>query len=115
MSGLVGARELSVAGWRVVVLEEGRGVGGRMATRRIGNATFDHGAQFFTVRSERFERLVAGWLEAGVIEEWTRGFADAEGRHSYDGHPRYRGSEGMNSIPKHLARDLDVRTGERVV
>jgi renalase len=115
MSGLVAARELSANGWRVVTLDEGRGIGGRMATRRIGNGTFDHGAQFFTVRSERFERLVMGWMEAGVVEEWTRGFADAEGKHTDDGYPRYRGSEGMSSIPRYLARRLDVRTGERVV
>jgi renalase len=115
IAGLVAARALQSAGWRAVVLDEGRGVGGRMATRRIGRGTFDHGAQFFTVRSERFERLVAEWLEAGVAQEWTRGFADAEGRLAEDGYPRYRGSEGMSSIPRHLAGTLDVRAGERVV
>jgi renalase len=115
MSGLVAARELQAAGWRVIVLEKGREIGGRMATRRMGNGTFDHGAQFFTVRSERFERLVAAWLEAGVVEEWTRGFADAEGKHNDDGHPRYRGSEGIDSVPRHLTRGLEVRTSERVV
>jgi renalase len=115
ISGLVAAHQLSAAGWRVVVMDEGSGVGGRMATRRIGNGTFDHGAQFFTVRSERFKRLVVRWLEAGVVEEWTRGFADAEGRYNDDGHPRYRGSEGMNTVARHLARGLDVRTSERVV
>ena len=115
ISGLVAARELSDAGWRVVVLDEGSGVGGRMATRRLGDGTFDHGAQFFTVRSGRFGRVVAGWLEAGVVEEWTRGFADAEGIYNDDGYPRYRGSEGMNAVPRYLARSLDVRTGEKVV
>ena len=84
-----------------------------MATRRVGGGAFDEGAQFFTVRSERFERLVEEWLEAGIVQEWTRGFADAEGTHNEDGHPRYRGSEGMSSIPEHFARGLDVRTGER--
>jgi renalase len=115
ISGLAAAHRLSAAGWRVVVMDESNEVGGRMATRRIGNGTFDYGAQFFTARSERFEELVAGWLEAGVIEEWTRGFADAEGRHNDDGYPRYRGSEGMTSVPRYLARGLDVRTGERAV
>lgn len=115
ISGLLAARELQAAGWTVTVLEKSRGVGGRMATRRVGGGTLDHGAQFFTVRSERFEGLVRGWLEAGVAREWTRGFADASGKANEDGHPRYRGSEGMTSIPKHLARGLDVRTGERVV
>jgi renalase len=115
ISGLVAAHQLSAAGWRVVVMDEGSEVGGRMATRRIGKGTFDHGAQFFTVRSERFEKLVVGWLGAGVIEEWTRGFADAEGRYNDDGHPRYRGLEGMNTVARYLARGLDLRTGERVV
>lgn len=115
VSGLLAARELSSAGWRVVVLDKGRGVGGRMATRRVGSGTFDHGAQFFTVRSERFRGLVETWLGAGVVREWSRGFAGADGTPNPDGYPRYRGSEGMTSIPKHLASGLDVRTGERVV
>jgi len=115
ISGLLAARELGDAGWRVTVLDKGRGVGGRMATRRMGGAGFDHGAQFFTVRDERFEGLVDHWLAAGAAAEWTRGFADAEGNANPDGHPRYRGSRGMTSIPKHLAGGLDVRTGERVV
>ena len=115
ISGLVAARELQAAGWRVMVLDKGRRVGGRMATRRIGSGTFDHGAQFFTVRSERFGRLVDEWLARDVVREWTRGFAGVEGKLNYDGHPRYRGSEGMTSVPKYLARGLDVRTGQAVV
>ena len=115
ISGLLAANELQNAGWRVTVLDKGRGVGGRMATRRFGGAAFDHGAQFFTVRTDRFETFVDGWLEAGAAAEWARGFADAGGNANPDGHPRYRGSEGMTSIPKHLATNLDVRTGERAV
>jgi renalase len=86
-----------------------------MATRRLENGTFDHGAQFFTVRSDRFGQLVQEWSGEGVVEEWSRGFADAEGRQNEYGHPRYRGSRGMSSVADHLARGLDVRTGERVV
>jgi renalase len=114
VSGLLAARELATAGWRVAVLDKGRGVGGRMATRRVGAGTFDHGAQFFTVRSERFRALTETWLDAGVVLEWSRGFAGADGTPNRDGYPRYRGSEGMTSVPKHLARGLDVRSGERV-
>jgi len=115
ISGLLAARELQAEGWRVTVLDKDRGDGGRMATRRVGGGTFDHGAQFFTVRGERFAGLVEGWLAAGAAEEWSRGFADATGEYDQDEHPRYRGAEGMTSIPEHLARGLDVRTGERVV
>jgi renalase len=115
ISGLLAARELVTAGWRVVVLEKGGEVGGRMATRRLESGTFDHGAQFFTVRSERFGGLVQEWLESGYVVEWSRGFADAENRRDEDGHPRYRGADGMSTVPRHLARGLDVRAGERVV
>ena len=115
ISGLLAAGALQREGWSVTVLDKGRGVGGRMATRRVGGGTFDHGAQFFTVRGDRFAGLVDGWLDAGAAAEWTRGFADAEGKPNEDGHPRYRGAAGMTSIPKHLAGGLDVRTGERAV
>ena len=115
MSGLLAANKLQEAGWRVTVLDKGRGVGGRMATRRFGGGSFDHGAQFFTARSDEFKAMVEDWQKAGAAREWSRGFADAGGNPNEDGHPRYRGAEGMTSVPKHLARGLDVRTGEKVV
>ncbi|MGH3085856.1 MAG: NAD(P)/FAD-dependent oxidoreductase [Rubrobacteraceae bacterium] len=114
VSGLLAANKLISAGWEVVIFDGGREVGGRMATRRVGGGTFDHGAQFFTARSEKFKDLVATWVKFGAAREWSRGFADAEGNHNRDGYPRYRGSRGMASVPKFLARGLDVRTSERV-
>jgi renalase len=115
ISGLLAASALQREGWSVTVLEQSHGVGGRMATRRVGEGIFDHGAQFFTVRGERFSDLVDEWLETGVAAEWASGFADADGRPNEDGHPRYGGTEGMISIPRHVASGLDVRTGERVL
>ncbi|MGB5760356.1 MAG: FAD-dependent oxidoreductase, partial [Acidimicrobiales bacterium] len=78
--------------------------GGRLATRRIGGATLDHGAQFFTVRSEAFGRAVEGWLAEGVVEEWCRGFGEG------DGYPRYRVAGGMNRLAKRLAEGVPVVT-----
>lgn len=112
--GLLAARELAEAGVEATVLEEGPDVGGRMATRRSGEAVFDHGAQFFTVRGERFGALVNGWLQAGAAAEWSRGFPKP-GESAPDGYPRYRGAKGMTSIPRHLATGFDVRPGERVI
>jgi renalase len=104
MAGLTAARILQARGWAVTLLDKGRGVGGRMATRRIGDSRFDHGAQFFTVRDARFQRAVDQWKEARLAAPWFE-----EG-----GHVRYRGVNGMNSIAKHLAAGLDVRTETRV-
>ncbi|MFM7290648.1 MAG: FAD-dependent oxidoreductase, partial [Planctomycetia bacterium] len=65
IAGLAAATELVAGGRRVVVLEKSRGVGGRMASRRVGEAVCDHGAQFFTVRGEAFGGIVAAAREAG--------------------------------------------------
>ena len=114
LAGLMSARELRGSGVSVVALDKGRGVGGRLATRRIGDSVFDHGAQFFTVRDAEFGRHVDEWLRAGVVHEWCRGFADGDGMLHADGHPRYCGTGGMTGIAKSLAADLDVRTSVRV-
>lgn len=108
LSGLVAARALVEGGCRVCVLDKGRGVGGRLATRRVGDARLDHGAQFFTVRGADLAAFVEEATAAGVVQEWCRGFGEI------DGYPRHRGTDGMTGIAKHLARGLDVRTGVRV-
>lgn len=115
ISGLTAARELRRRGVRVTVLEASGEVGGRVATRRIGEAVFDSGAQFFTVRDERFEEQVSRWLGTGVAAEWAPGFADASGEWKADGYPRYRGAAGMVSLAEDLAEGLDVRMGAEVV
>jgi renalase len=106
LSGLAAARALAAGGHDVTVFDKGRGPGGRLATRRIGDATFDHGAQFFTVRGEAFARQVDDWTRRDVVRVWNHGFVDGG-----DGHPRYIGTRGMNAIAKDLAAGLDVRCG----
>jgi predicted NAD/FAD-dependent oxidoreductase len=114
ISGLVAAQRLEDAGIRVTVLEKENKVGGRMRTDRIENGAFDHGAQFFTVRDERFGQMVEDWVSAGVAEVWTHGFADAYGEHHEDGYPRYKGTRGMTAIAEYLARGLEVKTGSEM-
>lgn len=114
IAGLTAAHTLHTRGWSVVVLDKGRGVGGRMATRRIDDGVFDHGAQFFTARDPRFQKWVESWLAEGVIAEWSHGFANASGETQNDGHPRYRGANGMTAVAKHLANGLDVRLERKV-
>lgn len=105
LAGLVAARELAGAGVDVRVVDKGSSPGGRLATRRIAGATLDHGAQFFTVRSDELQRRVDDWLARGVVRVWTDGFGEREGR---DGHPRYVGANGMTSLAKDLAAGLEV-------
>ncbi len=130
LCGIAAARRLRESGKSVVLLDKSRGVGGRMATRRIDlpagseaggekvQARLDHGAQFFTARSEEFRREVSALQEAGAVDAWCAGFprtfAEATGDFKADGHPRFRGSDGMSRPAKHLAQDLNIRLNHRV-
>jgi len=103
MAGLCAAQALKSAGRKPLIVDKGRGIGGRMATRRIGDATFDHGAQFATTRDSRFAEVLESAKAAGAATEWCRGFTkDA------DGHPRWRGAPGMASLAKYLAAGLEI-------
>jgi len=123
ISGLAAATELAKAGCRTIVLEKSRGIGGRMAARRVGAAVCDHGAQFFTVRTRAFGAMVEEAQAAGAVHTWCDGFsrlsdAAAAIEPAGDGHARWCGTRGMTDLPKRLAaalpRDLvEVRTGVR--
>ncbi|MEQ1751509.1 MAG: FAD-dependent oxidoreductase [Prosthecobacter sp.] len=110
MSGLCAAAAAQKAGRKVVVIDKGRGIGGRMATRRIGGATFDHGAQFVTARDSRFAALLEEARAAGAATEWCRGF-DAIA----DGHARWRGAPGMSALAKHMALGLEIVQEKQVI
>lgn len=103
IAGLFAAAALKKAGRQTLIVDKSRGVGGRMATRRIAGATFDFGAQFATARDPRFEEVLISACAAGAAVEWCRGFA-AEA----DGHPRWRGKPGISSLAKHLAVGLEI-------
>jgi renalase len=103
ISGLLLARDLQARGADVVVLEKSRGVGGRLATKRVGPAVFDQGAQFFTVRDERFRTVVNEWRGAGIATTWP-------GRET----ERVIGVAGMTALPKALAASLPFQREHRV-
>lgn len=115
LSGLTAARALLAAGRSVVVIDKSTGPGGRLATRRITGALLDHGAQFFTIRSDEFTRLVRSWEAVGApIERWSDGFAQATDVRDGpvgvtstggDGHPRYAVRGGMNALAGALSAD----------
>lgn len=111
LSGLMAARLLQESGRQVIVLDKGRGVGGRMATRRLAGGLGDHGAQFFTVRDPAFAAYVDRWIDEGLVYLWSRGFSQGSlAQVTDDGHPRYAVHGGMNALMKHLAQPLkDVR------
>jgi len=114
LSGLLAARNLQSAGWEVALFDKGRSAGGRVATRRSEGAVFDYGAQFFTVRDERFGRMVAEWEAEGIVREWSRAFSTGRDPVDFAGFPRYIGVPMITAITRHLAQGLNIHTQTRV-
>ena len=69
MAGVACARTLVQAGHQVTVFEKSATIGGRMATRNSAFGTFDHGAQYFTVRDPRFVRALE--TVPGLCKPWS--------------------------------------------
>ncbi len=108
ISGCVSAFRLAEAGHDVTLLEKGRGVGGRMSTRRMSGARIDHGAQFFTVRDERMKELLAKWELADAVVPW---YDSIPGREDVPRGIRYRGLRGMTGPAKVLADSFSFVSG----
>ena len=115
IAGSVAAHALTAAGHRVVVVDKGFAVGGRMAARSVAGARFDVGAQFLTAKSATFKAMTARWAEEGVLRTWFHGSPDREAPRDPDGHPRLRGTPTMRSIVEHLSWGLDVQLGQVVM
>jgi predicted NAD/FAD-dependent oxidoreductase len=105
MAGLTCAQELMQRGVNVVVFDKGRGLGGRMATRRAeGGFQFDHGAQYLTPLSDGFSLMLKRAEAAGAVARWPQ---DRE-------EPAYVGVPGMTSLAKYLGIGLNIREETRI-
>ncbi|MDG4648195.1 FAD-dependent oxidoreductase [Roseibacterium sp. SDUM158017] len=105
LAGIACARRLRAAGIGVTLIDKGRGIGGRMASRRVelgtGRVYFDHGAQYLPDAPE-IDAMAAAAPEA--VASWDVG----DGQTCRVGVPR------MSALPGALAAGLDVRQQIRV-
>ena len=111
IAGVACARTLAQAGHDVTVFEKSRGAGGRMSTKATEFGTFDHGAQYFTVRDARFEKALA--LSPELVRRWSANtvrILDAAGRVVASSLPpkeaHWVAAPGMNALVKHWAAPL---------
>jgi len=117
LSGLVVADRLHQLA-DIEIFEKSRGVGGRMATRYADPFQFDHGAQYFTVRRQRFREFLEPYLKDGVVAEWPLRMVMLEEGQAPEpmdtDHARYVGVPKMNAFAKALARDKTMHLQTRV-
>jgi predicted NAD/FAD-dependent oxidoreductase len=99
------------AGHSVTVFEKSHSVGGRMSTRSSAFGSFDHGAQYFTVRDARFELALA--TVPGLCRRWSANTVqvlDSHGLVAEAGlparEPHWVGKPDMNALVKAWALPL---------
>ncbi len=117
VAGLTAASKLRERGVHVRVYEKSRGLGGRLANKRLDWATIDIGAQYFTARDERFQALLAAWEERGAVRQWhftPYSLTDSGLTTRTDTTVRYVGTPNMNSFVRSLADGLDISFSTRV-
>lgn len=98
MSGLYLGHELKKHAKNFLILEKSKGVGGRLATRRINNLGLDHGAPFLKSHHLLFELLKTFHIHDGRIAPegiYTEG--------------------GMTSLPKKMAEQLPIVKDEKII
>lgn len=121
LAGLACAQQLQQAGYRVVIVEKSRGVGGRVATRRLQDTCADHGVRYFEAQGKLLEPLIEVLVQRGILEAWTDNVyqlnsAQPEVTNESEsfGMTRYVAPAGMTAVAKFLATDLEIWLNRRV-
>ena len=98
--GLNCARHLNQRGWQVDVYDKGRGIGGRLAVKRIdGLGSVDLGAQFMTALTPEFISLLKAEEKLGRVTQWDARIAYIHSKASEQASSQIRwiGTPAMNT------------------
>lgn len=118
LAGLSAAKKLSDKA-DVSVFEKSRGVSGRMSTRRGDDCAFDHGAQYFTIKSSAFRHFLDPYLAAGIVAPWGAEIVTIKSDGHIDpyhhDHEIYVAAPHMNSLGKVISEGLDVRRDTHIL
>jgi renalase len=113
IAGMACARTLAQAGHKVTVFEKSHSAGGRMSTRSTEFGSFDHGAQYFTVRDARFEKALG--ISPTLVRRWSANtvrILDEAGRVVASSLPpkeaHWVATPGMSGLVRHWAKPLEA-------
>lgn len=118
IAGLVCAQQLSQAGYSVLVVEKSRGLGGRMATRRLNGTCADHGACYIKPKGEFLGSFVELLRQRDIIINWintVHEFKPDGQKIALPSAPCYVAPQGMSAIAKFLAQGLEILLNQRVL
>lgn len=117
LAAIAAGRELQRQGLQVALFDKSRGVGGRLATRRINHIPFDHGLPSWQPSGEWTTRLTGDLLAADILQPWRKATSssnDPQIWQSLTPITVYAAPEGMTAIAKYLAQPLTINRGFRL-
>jgi len=86
-----------------------------MSTRRAEAYQFDHGAQYFSPKTEAFSNIVEDWCKTGLCSPWEANHCTWNAQSGIQPDPkaaiatRYVGTPSMNAICKGLLENVDTK------
>ncbi len=128
IAGLTCAQQLQQAGKTVVLIDKSRGLGGRLATRRLAGTHADHGVCYLRAKDDyrsvhelsacaerlrqRFQHWIDELVSAGILRVWTNGIHHLTAAGELQPPPKfapcYAAPLGATSIAKYLGQDLEI-------
>lgn len=116
LTGLLCANTLQKKGYSVLILEKSRGLGGRLATRRIGKTIVDHGLSYFLEQGKYSQQLLTELQNHQILEgKEPQSYPLEDTLQKITVQPQYFAPKGMTEIAKYLAQDLTIWRSCRVI
>jgi renalase len=118
VAGLTCARKLQQAGRRVVVFDKSRGLGGRLATRRLSGTHADHGVCYLQPKGTAFGQLIDELVNEQILRVWTQGIhrlpADGVLQPPVKFAPCYAATAGATAIARYLGQNLEIINSQTI-
>ena len=118
ISGLICAQELQQSGYRVVLIEKSRGLGGRVTTRRLQDTCADRGLSYLSPQGELTTRFVEVLKAQNIVTVWTDTVHELRADSqliAVKGSILYIAPNGMSAIARFLAKDSEIQLNKRVI
>ncbi|MGB3612635.1 MAG: FAD-dependent oxidoreductase [Elainellaceae cyanobacterium] len=114
IAGLICSRHLNQHGFRTAIFDKSRGVGGRLATRRVDSTPIDHGVRYIEDQGSYTQQLIQQMVAAGILSPAAAVQRPNPSAPATETAQLYTAPQGMTAIAKALAADLTLHRQHRV-
>tara|TARA_B100000963_G_scaffold76097_1_gene64217 strand:+ start:889 stop:1857 length:969 start_codon:yes stop_codon:yes gene_type:complete len=98
IAGLAAANHLNPKNFNITVLDKGKYPGGRISTRKNKEFIFNHGAQFFTAKSNEFKKICQSGVKDNILINWN----------TFSKKNRYIGNPNMREFSFWFSKNLKI-------